>query len=158
VRTHADSAIGQFDFDLAVRKRKAALRRESKYKKGEALVDEGRFTLVVRGGAYGQAVGGGVGVVSRKFVNEYAKGLHGKESGCKWKRYKKGKEKGSMPSRFTRSRMVRISPVITVQLALTGRNSLLELKRKWEDDKAAVEKLKASKKNKPYWSHKLCYC
>jgi len=144
VRTHADSAIGQFDFDLAVRK--AALRRESKYKKGEALVDEGRFTLIVHGGAYGQAVGGSVGVASLKFVDEYAKGLHGKESGSKRKRYKKRK-KGSMPSRFTRrSRTVRISPVITVQQALTSHNSLLELKRKREDDKAAVEKLKASKK------------
>jgi len=28
--------------------------------------------------------------------------------------------------------------------------ALLELKQKWEQDKAAVEKLKASKKYKPY--------
>ena len=28
--------------------------------------------------------------------------------------------------------------------------ALLELKRKWEEDKAAVEKLKSSKKFKPY--------
>ena len=81
VRAHADSAIARFDFDLAAQK--AALRRESKYKKGEALVDEDGFTLVVRGGAYGQAVGGGVGVASRKFMDEYAKGIHDKESRSK---------------------------------------------------------------------------
>jgi len=91
VRAHADSAIARFDFDLEARK--AALRRESKYKKGEALVDEDGFTLVVRGGAYGQAVGGGVGVASRKFMDEYTKGMHGKESRSKRKRHKEGKEK-----------------------------------------------------------------
>ena len=93
MRAHVDSAMGRFDFDLAVGK--AALRRESKYKKGEALVDEDGFTLVVRGGAYGQAVGGGVGVASRKFMDEHAKGLHGKEGGSKRKRHKEGKEKAA---------------------------------------------------------------
>jgi ribosomal RNA-processing protein 7 len=91
VRAHADSAIARFDFDTATQK--AALRRESKYKKGEALVDEDGFTLVVRGGAYGQAVGGGVGVASRKFMDEYVKDVHGKESKSKRKRRKEGKEK-----------------------------------------------------------------
>jgi ribosomal RNA-processing protein 7 len=93
VRAHADSAIAQFDFDLAARK--AALQRESKYKKGEAIVDEDGFTLVVRGGAYGQAVGGGVGVASRKFMDEYAKGIQGKESKGRRKRHKEGKEKAA---------------------------------------------------------------
>jgi ribosomal RNA-processing protein 7 len=93
VRAHADSAIARFDFDLA--ERKAALRRESKYKKGEAIVDEDGFTLVVRGGAYGQAVGGGVGVASRKFMDEHAKGTHGKESKGRRKRHKEGKEKAA---------------------------------------------------------------
>jgi ribosomal RNA-processing protein 7 len=86
VRTHADSAIAQFDFDLAASK--AALRRESKYKKGEAIVDKDGFTLVVRGGAYGQAVGGGVGVASRKFMD-------GKRSEGRRKRHKEGKEKSA---------------------------------------------------------------
>jgi ribosomal RNA-processing protein 7 len=93
VRAHADSAIARLDFDLAARK--AALRRESKYKKGEALVDEDGFTLVVRGGAYGQAVGGGVGVASRKFMDEHAKGIHEKESTSKRKRHKEGKEQAA---------------------------------------------------------------
>ena len=93
VRAHADSAIARFDFDLAARR--AALRRESKYKKGEALVDEDGFTLVVRGGAYGQAIGGGVGVASRKFTDEHAKSVHGKGSRSKRKRHKEGKEKSA---------------------------------------------------------------
>ena len=87
VREHADSAVARFDFDLAARK--AALRRDSKYKKGEALVDEDGFTLVVRGGAYGQAVGGGVGVASRKFMDERGKGKDGKGMP---KRHKEGEE------------------------------------------------------------------
>ena len=90
VRAHADSAVARFDFDLAARK--AALRRESKYKKGEALVDEDGFTLVVRGGAYGQAIGGGVGVASRKFMDEHVKG---EDSRSKRKRHKEGKEKSA---------------------------------------------------------------
>jgi ribosomal RNA-processing protein 7 len=93
VRAHADSAIARFDFDLAARN--AALRRESKYKKGEALVDEDGFTLVVRGGAYGQAVGGGVGVASRKFMDEYAKGIPEKGGKSRRKRHKEGKEKAA---------------------------------------------------------------
>ncbi|KAN0126561.1 gastric cancer antigen zg14 [Russula decolorans] len=133
VRAHADSAIVRFDFDLAARK--AALRRESKYKKGEALVDEDGFTLVVRGGAYGQAVGGGVGVASRKFMDEHAKDTHGKESRSKRRRHKEGKEKDAF---------------YAFQIHEKKRNALLELKRKWEQDKDAVEKLKTSRKFKPY--------
>ncbi|KAH9030109.1 ribosomal RNA-processing protein 7-domain-containing protein [Lactarius pseudohatsudake] len=120
VRAHGDSAVARFDFDLAARK--AALRRESKYKKGEALVDEDGFTLVVRGGAYGQAVGGGVGVASRKFMDERVK--------------RKGHKEGNTFYAF--------------QIHEKKRDALLELKRKWEEDKAAVEKLKSSKKFKPY--------
>jgi ribosomal RNA-processing protein 7 len=150
VRAHADSAIARFDFDLAARK--AGLRRESKYKKGEALVDEDGFTLVVRGGAYGQAVGGGVGVASRKFMDEHAKGMHGKESGSKRKRHKEGKEKDEFYA-FQIHEKKRNGPSLFLPLFiehLLAMAALLELKRKWEQDKDAVEKLKASRKFKPY--------
>ena len=50
--------------------------------------------LVVREGTYSQAVGGGVGVASRKFMDDYAKGIHGKESKSKQKTHKEGKEEG----------------------------------------------------------------
>lgn len=61
VREHADSAIDVFEFELAKSK------QNSKYRKGEAIVDDDGFTLVTRGGAYGQTLGGGVGVASKRF-------------------------------------------------------------------------------------------
>ena len=151
VRAHADSAIARFDFDLAAKK--ATLRRESKYKKGEALVDEDGFTLVVRGGAYGQAVGGGVGVASRKFMDEQAKGVHGKERKSKRKRHKEGKEKAAFyafqihEKKRNGAYLTLISLFCWHSLAITA---LLDLKQKWEHDKAAVETLRASRKYKPY--------
>jgi ribosomal RNA-processing protein 7 len=60
-RAHADAFMARYDHA------KAQERRQSKYRKGEAIVDEDGFTLVTRGGAYGQTVGGGVGVASKKF-------------------------------------------------------------------------------------------
>lgn len=51
----------RFEFELAKSKQKSA------YRKGEAVVDEDGFTLVTRGGAYGQTLGGGVGVASKIF-------------------------------------------------------------------------------------------
>ena len=64
VREYADTAIQAYDYA------QARLKQKSKYKKGEAIVDEDGFTLVTRGGAYGQTVGGGVGVASKKFQKE----------------------------------------------------------------------------------------
>lgn len=62
VRDHADSAIELYEYQLA--KTKA---QRGEYRKGEAIVDEDGFTLVTRGGAYGQSVGGGVAVASKLF-------------------------------------------------------------------------------------------
>ena len=61
VKEHADSYIRLYDHELE------KTRQKSKYKKGEAIVDEDGFTLVVRGGAFGQTLGGGVAVASKKF-------------------------------------------------------------------------------------------
>jgi ribosomal RNA-processing protein 7 len=61
VREYADSSIALYEFELAKSKQK------SKYRKGEAIVDEDGFTLVTRGGAYGKTPGGGVRVASKKF-------------------------------------------------------------------------------------------
>ncbi|KAI0065870.1 hypothetical protein BV25DRAFT_1905938 [Artomyces pyxidatus] len=135
VREHADTSIGLYDHELAARKR--ALQRGSKYRKGEAIVDEDGFTLVTRGGAYGQAVGGGVGVASKKFLKEHGgrKGGNAKESGSRRTRKKEGKEKAAF---------------YAFQVHEKKRNELLNLKKKWEEDKAAVEKLKSSRKFKPY--------
>lgn len=61
VQEHADTYIELFEYELAKTK------QQSQYKKGEAIVDEDGFTLVTRGGAYGQTLGGGVSVASKKF-------------------------------------------------------------------------------------------
>ncbi|KAF9067675.1 ribosomal RNA-processing protein 7-domain-containing protein [Rhodocollybia butyracea] len=121
VRQHANTAMDLYEFELAKSK------RQSKYKKGEAIVDEDGFTLVTRGGAYGQTVGGGVSVATKKF----------QETGETSERNKKRpvKEKTSF---------------YAFQKAEKQRNDLLQLKKNWELDKAKVEKLKASRKFKPY--------
>ena len=61
VKAHADSWMERFEWDLAKTK------QTSTYRKGEAIVDEDGFTLVTRGGAYGQTLGGGVGVATKTF-------------------------------------------------------------------------------------------
>ena len=61
VKAFAESIIMQFDYDEEQKK------LASQYRKGEAIVDEDGFTLVTRGGAYGQTVGGGVGVATKRF-------------------------------------------------------------------------------------------
>ncbi|CDO69588.1 hypothetical protein BN946_scf184759.g28 [Trametes cinnabarina] len=66
VRAHADSWMEAFEFEQAKK------RQESKYHKGEAIVDEDGFTLVTRGGAYGKTLGGGIGVASKRFQEEQA--------------------------------------------------------------------------------------
>ncbi|KAF9222317.1 hypothetical protein BS17DRAFT_783512 [Gyrodon lividus] len=61
VKAHVDTPVDPFEFELAKAKKKSV------YRKGEAIVDEDGFTLVTRGGAYGQAHDGGVGVASKTF-------------------------------------------------------------------------------------------
>lgn len=61
VKAHADSWMEFFEYEQARKK------HESKYHKGEAIVDDDGFTLVTRGGAYGQTVGGGVAIASKRF-------------------------------------------------------------------------------------------
>ncbi|KAH8830222.1 ribosomal RNA-processing protein 7-domain-containing protein [Flagelloscypha sp. PMI_526] len=60
VKKHVDSWMAHF---AAIQARPP----KSKYKKGEAIVDEDGFTLVTRGGAYGKTLGGGAAVASKKF-------------------------------------------------------------------------------------------
>ncbi|PPQ78911.1 hypothetical protein CVT25_002371 [Psilocybe cyanescens] len=122
VRAFADSSIEVYEYELA------KSRQKSKYRKGEAIVDDDGFTLVTRGGAYGKTLGGGVGVASKTFQRsgESARNRHHK---------KEKKEKEGF---------------YAFQKAEKQRSGLIELKRKWEEDKAKVEKLKASRRFKPY--------
>lgn len=84
VRAHADSWMAAFEHEQAQK------RQESKYRMGEAVVDEDGFTLVTRGGAYGKTLGGGVGVASKRFVREQA--AEGEGAGGKRHRKKKDKK------------------------------------------------------------------
>ncbi|TFK46895.1 hypothetical protein OE88DRAFT_1637259, partial [Heliocybe sulcata] len=122
VREHADTWMELFDYEQAKKKQK------SEYRKGEAVVDEDGFTLVTRGGAYGQTLGGGVGVASKRF----------QETGEVSKRKRKKKEPKEKEDFYAFQRREK------------KRSALLELQKKWEADKAKVEELKASKRFKPY--------
>ncbi|RDB19807.1 Ribosomal RNA-processing protein 7 A [Hypsizygus marmoreus] len=122
VRTHADTSIAVYEYELA------KMKQASRYRKGEAVVDEEGFTLVTRGGAYGKTLGGGVGVASKRF----------QKSGQTTKRSrgtKEGKEKKDF---------------YAFQKAEKQRSELMNLKKRWEEDKAKVEALKASRRFKPY--------
>lgn len=122
VREHADTSIELYEYQLAKEKQK------SKYLKGDAIVDEDGFTLVTRGGAYGKTLGGGVGVASKRFQRAG-------ESGRYRTKKKEKKEKEGF---------------YAFQKAEKQRSALMDLKKKWEEDKAKVEKLKASRRFKPY--------
>ncbi|KAF8184788.1 ribosomal RNA-processing protein 7-domain-containing protein [Pholiota molesta] len=122
VRAFADSSVEVYEYQLAKSKQK------SKYRKGEAVVDEDGFTLVTRGGAYGKTLGGGVGVASKRFQRS---GETARNRGHK----KEKKEKEGFYG---------------FQKAEKQRSELMELKRKWEEDKVKVEKLKAARRFKPY--------
>ncbi|KAF8063542.1 ribosomal RNA-processing protein 7-domain-containing protein [Lyophyllum atratum] len=123
VREHADSSILFYEYELQKTKQK------SKYRKGEAIVDDDGFTLVTRGGAYGKTLGGGVGVASKQFQKS------GKTSNRNRGAKKEGKEKKDF---------------YAFQKAEKQRSDLMNLKKRWEEDKAKVEALKASRRFKPY--------
>ncbi|TFY83113.1 hypothetical protein EWM64_g896 [Hericium alpestre] len=133
VRQHADTFMELYDYNEAERKR--ALQKESKYRKGEALVDEDGFTLVTRGGAYGQAVGGGVSVASKKWQSGQAKSKDGAGGGGGKRKRKEKQEKTGF---------------YAFQQHEKKRKELMDLKKRWEEDKAKVEKLKSSRKFRPY--------
>ncbi|KAN0076771.1 Ribosomal RNA-processing protein 7 (RRP7) domain containing protein [Tylopilus felleus] len=120
VKAHADTWMERFEFDLAKTKQKSA------YRKGEAVVDEDGFTLVTRGGAYGQTLGGGVGVASKMFEKTG-------QTGSKKKKEPKEKE-----------------TFYAFQKAEKQRTALLDLRKNFEADKARIEKLKESRRFKPY--------
>ncbi|KAF8967418.1 ribosomal RNA-processing protein 7-domain-containing protein [Flammula alnicola] len=122
VRAFADSSVEVHEYELAKSKQK------SKYRKGEAIVDEDGFTLVTRGGAYGKTLGGGVAVASKRFQRSG-------ETARNRSHKKEKKEKAGF---------------YAFQKAEKQRSDLMELKRKWEEDKAKVEKLKAARRFKPY--------
>jgi len=120
IREHARTAIDLYDYQ------KEKDRQKSKYKKGEAIVDEDGFTLVTRGGAYGKTLGGGVAVADKKFVAEVSNG----------KRAKKKKEKKEAFYAF--------------QLHEKKRQATLDLQAKFKQDVEKIAAKKAKRRFKPY--------
>ena len=141
VKAYADSSIEYYEYELAKKK------QISKYRKGEAIVDEDGFTLVTRGGAYGQTLGGGVNVASKRF-QRYGETTRSRNS----KKEKKEKEGfyAFHKAEKQRSGFYHLLHMIISIYSLAKPVELMELKRKWEEDKAKVEKLKASRRFKPY--------
>ena len=142
VRAFADSSIEVYEYEQAKKKQK------SKYRKGEAIVDADGFTLVTRGGAYGKTLGGGVAVASKRFQRSGQAARN--RSNKKDKKEKEGfyafQKAEKQRSGMSFSAKIQFT-LLTNDLFFPG---LIELKRKWEEDKAKVEKLKASRRFKPY--------
>lgn len=141
VKAFADSAMEVYEYNVQKEKQK------SKYKKGEAIVDEDGFTLVTRGGAYGKTLGGGVGVASKKFQRSA-----GQARSRTQKKEKKEKEGFYSFQKADKQRAGSFFVFCDFHFCSWHicRIELFELKRKWEEDKARVEKLKASRRFKPY--------
>jgi ribosomal RNA-processing protein 7 len=137
IREHARTAIDLYDYQKEKDKRK------SKYKKGEAIVDEDGFTLVTRGGAYGKTLGGGVAVADKKFVAEVSKG----------KRAKKKKEKEAFYAfqvHEKRRKGVHYASVILFIFTLTLSSATLDLQAKFKQDVEKIAAQKAKRRFKPY--------
>jgi len=120
IREHARTAVDLYDYQKEKDKQK------SRYKKGEAIVDEDGFTLVTRGGAYGKTLGGGVAVADKKFVAGVSKG----------RRAKKKKEKSEVFYAF--------------QVHEKRRQATLDLQAKFKQDVEKIAVRKEKRRFKPY--------
>lgn len=138
VREHGESAIKLYDYEEAQKKQK------SKYKKGEAIVDEDGFTLVTRGGAYGKTLGGGVGVASKHFqkTSETQRNRKKKEA--------KEKEDFYAFQKHEKKRQGKLRNVFIFLLITHYFIELIDLRKKWKEDVEKVEKLKRTRRFKPY--------
>lgn len=143
VAAHANSYMSNFDYQQSLKK------QMSKYKKGEAIVDDDGFTLVTRGGAYGKNLGGGVGVASKKFEEsggaEVNNGRRKKEGKLKEGFY--GFQKAEKQRKREFPFFVR---ALRIESLTAFYPDLMDLKQKFEEDKAKVQKLRDSRKFKPY--------
>ena len=139
IKIFSDSAVAVYEYEQAKKK------QQSKYRKGEAIVDDDGFTLVTRGGAYGKTLGGGVAVATKRFQR-------GSESKRNRGQKKETTEKEGFYA-FQRAEKQRSGSCFcffVLYCLLILFVELLELKRKWEEDKAKVEKLKAARRFRPY--------
>ena len=140
IREHARTAMDLYDYQKEKDKRK------SKYKKGEAIVDEDGFTLVTRGGAYGKTLGGGVAVADKKFVVEVSKGKRGKKK-------KEKREKESFYAFQVHERRRKggdNAATLLFVLVLMPFSAVLDLQTKFKQDVDKIAAQKAKRRFKPY--------
>ncbi|KAF9651213.1 hypothetical protein BDM02DRAFT_902308 [Thelephora ganbajun] len=138
IREHARTSMDLYDYQKQKDKQK------SKYKKGEAIVDEDGFTLVTRGGAYGKTLGGGIAVADKKFVTEVSKG----------KRAKKKKEKREKETFYAfqlhEKRRKGAHYAVVHVFVLIPSSATLDLQAKFKQDVEKIEAQKAKRRFKPY--------
>ena len=139
IREHARTAVDLYDYQKQKDKQK------SKYKKGEAIVDEDGFTLVTRGGAYGKTLGGGVAVADKKFVAEVSKGKRAK------KKEKREKETFyAFQVHEKRRQGARYAGVLLLRFTLTPSSATLDLQAKFKQDVEKIAAQKAKRRFRPY--------
>ncbi|KAF8329817.1 ribosomal RNA-processing protein 7-domain-containing protein [Cantharellus anzutake] len=117
-RRHADSFMDYFDA------KQAAQKQQSKYKAGDAIVDEDGWTLVKRGGTFGRALGGSLGIAKGAFIRD-------------------AQRKGGVGPK-------RISEFYRHQRRERKQTEFVQMKQKFENEKRRVEGLKKSRRFKPY--------
>lgn len=139
IREHARTAMDLYDYQKEKDKQK------SKYKKGEAIVDEDGFTLVTRGGAYGKTLGGGVAVADKKFVAEASKGKRAKK-----KREKKEKDTFYAFQLHEKRRKGARHGVFLFVLVSMLSSATLDLQAKFKQDVEKIAAQKAKRRFKPY--------
>ena len=138
IREHARTAIDLYDYQKEKDKQK------SKYKKGEAIVDEDGFTLVTRGGAYGKTLGGGVAVADKKFVADASKGRRAK------KREKREKETFYAFQVHEKKRQGERYVAFPLHFILIPCSATLDLQAKFKQDVEKIAAQKAKRRFKPY--------
>ena len=139
IREHARTALDLYDYQKEKDKQK------SKYRKGEAIVDEDGFTLVTRGGAYGKTLGGGVAVADKKFVTEVSKGKRAK------KKEKRAKEAFyAFQVHEKRRRGACYAVVLLLCFVLMPFSATLDLQAKFKQDVEKIAAQKAKRRFKPY--------
>ncbi|KAG8846150.1 Ribosomal RNA-processing protein 7 [Tulasnella sp. 330] len=129
VKKHVDTSMVAYDF---IQSQTAAARAKEA---DEAIVDDDGFTLVTRGGGRkGKAAGGGVGVVTREFQLAVQQGLQNDASVKLDKHLKK----------------IQKADFYKFQVREKKKAEFTELRKKFEEDKIKIKKLKANRKFKPY--------
>ncbi|KAG8956706.1 Ribosomal RNA-processing protein 7 [Tulasnella sp. 424] len=136
VKQHADTSLEAYEF-IRERKEKAKMgiddededEGEEKKQKPAAIVDEDGFTLVTRGGPKR-----GPKVVTKDFA---AAIQHGEQNEAA-ERLKKHQDK------------IHLKDFYRFQVREKKRSAFMEQRKKFEQDKEAIERLKAKRKFKPY--------